>query len=156
MGIMDSLNGLTGSVNEQKTQLFFYDDTSFKFIKRQTEDSCLVEKKDNEVVKAWAHFFNTEKIFDGFKNIHADSVVLGFNRDFVLDPFNQVPEADKPGSGKPKKTDIKKWTAEIAEGQRYKIMNKGGGMLLVNKITIFLGVCNILMVLAILINRAGG
>lgn len=143
MGLFDM------ATKEQRTQLMFFDDGSFKFRKMPFEDSCLVEKKNNEVEKAWAHFYGAELRFDGFKNMRADMVTLSFNRDFILDPFNKVKVATTPNGGKPGKgdDDIKKWTGAIAEGQRYKVMSKAGNMLLVNKITLFLGSALILEVI---------
>jgi hypothetical protein len=137
--------------------LYFYDDGTFKFEKRLFTDSCLVDKKDNNVVKAWKHFYSADLRFDGFKNIKADMVSLGFDRDFILDPFNKVPVTDTPNAGgKPKATesDIKKWTAQVAESQRYKVMNKPGNMLIYDKITIFLGVGLILELIALGISIA--
>lgn len=135
MGLFDS------TANEQRTQLMVFDDGSFKFRKKPFKDSCLVEEKNNEVEKAWAHFYGAELRFDGYKNMKADMVTLSFNRDFILDPFNKVRVATTPNQGKPRKddTDIKKWTSKIAEAQRYKVMSKPGNMLLVNRITLFLG-----------------
>lgn len=142
MSFWDSINIFKGTITEYKTQLMIFDDSSFEFRKMPMEDTCMVEKKNGEIDRAWAHFYSSEFNFDGYKGIHADSVTLGFNRDFILDPFDRVKEATTPSGGKPKKDEsaIKNWTKEIAEGQRYKVMNKPGNMLLVNKITIFLGV----------------
>lgn len=140
---------------EQRTQLFFRDDGSFEFRKLPFEDACLVERKDNNIVRAWKHFYNNEFLFNGYKKVKADMVTLGFNRDIILDPFNTVPERPSPNSGKPlpNETSIKKWTGEVAESQRYKAINKPGNMLIWDKITMFLGIALLLMVIAFLIAR---
>lgn len=138
---MGIFNGIIGTEQEQRTQLYFHDDGSFQFRKLPFEDACLVQKKDNVVVKAWRHFYSSEIPFEGYKGIHADMVTLSFGRDFILDPFNKVPETKTPNGGKPKKTEseIKNWTAEVAESQRYKVMNKPGTMQIWDKVALFLG-----------------
>jgi hypothetical protein len=139
MGLFDS-----GESKEQRTQLFFFDDGSFKFRKLPFEDACLVEKKNETVVKAWAHFYDAEIPFNGYGSMRADAVTLGFNRDFILDPFNKVPLAengtDRKGKPKANESSIRSWTAQVAESERYKVMNHPGSTLLINKITMWLGI----------------
>jgi hypothetical protein len=149
---------LLGSSKESKIALHFYDDDSFQFIKREVDSASLVEKKDNKVVRAWRHFFNAEKHFDGFKNMRAGNITITCGRDFILDPFNQIPEGATPAAGKPKKDDasIKKWTSEVAEAQRYIVMNKPSNMLIYDKITMFLGIAFILEVLLFGASKAWG
>lgn len=114
------------------------------------EATCLATKRDGLVEEAWKHFYASELRFDGYRKIPADMVTLGFSRDYILDPFNKVPVSDSPSSGKPAKTEaaIKNWTAQVAESQRYKVMNKPTNMLLVDKISMFLG-CALLIELII-------
>ena len=105
---------------ERKTQLFFRDDNKFQFVKRSLMYSCLVEKSKGVLVRAWKHFFGNQFYFPGYKNMSADTVTLGFNRDIILDPFNKVPT----GAEVSKKPDVKgdgliKWIAKIAENQRH-------------------------------------
>lgn len=140
--------GLLQATEEKRTQLFFHDGGSFEFRKLPFVDTCLVVKQDNTITKAWKHFYSNQIRFDGYKNFHADLVSLGYDRDFILDPFNRVPVLDNPG-GKPGKTNdsIKKWTAQIAESQRQKVNAKPGTSLLVNKIVVFLGIGLILQLL---------
>jgi hypothetical protein len=112
-------------------------------------DSCLVQKKNDSVEKAWKHFFGTEKKFPGYNKIHADMVTLGYDRDFILDPFNQIKETSSPNGGKPVKTEagIRVWTSQVAESQRYKVMNKPGSNMVVNKVTMWLGIALVLELL---------
>jgi len=146
-----------GVRKEKRTQLYFPDYGGFEFRKLPLEDSCLVEKANGEVVKAWKHFYCNQLTFDGYKNIHAAMVTLGFDRDFVLDPFNKIPVAGDV-SGKPKRNeaDIKKWTSQVAESQRYKVMNKHGNLLLLDKITMFLGIGLLLLIIIYGATRAYG
>lgn len=106
---------------ELKTQLYFQDDNKFKFIKRELEFSCLVEKVQGNLSRAWKHFYGNQFYFPGYKGISADTVTLGFSRDILLDPFNKVPVGEAT-SEKPKAKDasgLKKWIAKIAENQRH-------------------------------------
>ncbi len=138
-----------GAPKEKRTQLHFFDDGSFEFRERLIEDSCFVTKQDGIVTKAWKHFYSNEIPFNGYKGIHADAVTMSFDRDFILDLFNKVPTSVDV-SGKPKKNenDIKKWTAQVAESQRFKVMNKGGSSTILDKVTWFLGIGLLLMILA--------
>jgi len=106
---------------EYKTQLYFQDDNKFKFIKRQVEYSCLVEKVKGNLVRGWKHFFGNQFYFPGYRNISADMITLGFARDIILDPFGKIPVGASV-SEKPKAKDsegLKKWIAKIAENQRH-------------------------------------
>ena len=105
---------------EYKTQLYFQDDNKFKFIKRQVEYSCLVEKVKGNLVRGWKHFFGNQFYFSGYRSLSADTITLGFARDIILDPFNKI-RTGEAVSEKPKADDssLKKWIAKIAENQRH-------------------------------------
>lgn len=145
--------GLLGTPKEQRTQLFFRDDGKFVFRKLPFEDACLVEKVGGEIIKAWKHFYSTQIPFNGFKNIHADMVTLAHDRDIILDPFNKIPDIDKPEKSQ---NGILGWIANIGEIQRYKQQNKPQSTLLIDKITYFLGAGLIIMMLAFGIRAAVG
>ena len=111
--------GLLGK-KEFKTQLYFQDDDKFRFVKRQVEFSCLVEKAKGELVRGWKHFFSNQYYFAGYRGLSAGTITLGFARDIILDPFNKIQEgvavSEKP---KADDTSLKKWIAKIAENQRH-------------------------------------
>jgi hypothetical protein len=138
------------STVEKRTQCYFHDDGTFEFRKLPFEDSCMVEKAEGIIKKAWKHTYSGETRFDGFKSIHADMVTLGFGRDIFLDPFNKIKVSGSPNGGKPNTDElsIRSWTSQVAETQRYKVMNHPGSMLLVEKITMFLG-CGFILELII-------
>ena len=72
-------------------------------------------------------------------------------RDFIAEVESDV-TLDNLFDTKPlknKKINENDWITEVAEGQRYKAQNKPGNRLLVEKVTIFLGVATLLIVLAI-------
>src|SRR3972149_140555 len=112
---------LFGPGVERKTQLFFRDDNSFVFVKRNLKFSCLVEMAGEKIVKAWKHFYGCQLPVAGYKNMSADMVTLGFARDIILDVFNKVPEGNdimnKPNLRD--KASMGKWIANIAENQRH-------------------------------------
>ena len=137
---------ILGPPKEKRTQLFFRDDGKFTFRKLFIEDTFLVEKRGDDIVKGWKHFFKLQFPFAGLKGIAADMVTLGFDRDIILDSYNLVDENDKPD--KHRKINDNDWITDVAEGQRYKAQNKPGSMLLLDKITVFLGVAVLIIVLA--------
>lgn len=143
--------GILGPPKEKRTQLHFRDDGKFTFRKLNIEDTFLVEKRGDDIIKGWKHFFKLQFPFAGLggkiKGIGADMVTLGFDRDIVLDPFNIVEDKDKPD--KHKKIDENKWITDVAEGQRYKAQNKPGSRLLVDKVILLLGVATLIIVLGI-------
>ena len=111
---------------EKKTQLYFRDDNKFQFIKRELAFSCLVERQDGTLKRAWKHFYGAQLFFPGYKNMSADSVTLGFSRDIILDPFNKIPSGESVGE-KPSikdKVSLGKWIAKIAENQRHTYRSK--------------------------------
>ncbi len=136
-----------GPPKEKRTQLFFRDDGKFIFRKLLIEDTFLVEKAGDDIIKGWKHFFKLQFPFPGLKGITADMVTLGFDRDIILDPYGLVDEKDKPD--KHRKINDNDWITDVAEGQRYKAQNKPGTMLLLDKITMFLGAAVLIIVLAI-------
>lgn len=138
---------ILGAAKERRTQLFLRDDGKFTFRKLPIQDTFMVEKKGDEVVKGWKHFFKLQFPFPGYKRMKPDMVTLGYDRDIILDPFGIVKDADKPDKNKP--INENKWITEIAETQRYKHQAKPGTQLLMNKVTIFVGVATLIIVLAI-------
>jgi len=143
---MGTFSNILGAPKEQRTQLFFRDDGKFIFRKLPIVDTFLVEKKGDDIVKGWKHFYKLQFPFAGFKGISADMVTMGFDRDIILDPFNIIDEKDKPDVRK--KINENPWITDVADGQRYKAQNKPSNKLLLEKITTFLGVATLFIVLA--------
>lgn len=144
-----------GPPKEKRTQLYFRDDGKFTFRKLRIEDTFLVEKKGDDIIKGWKHFYKLQFPFVGLggsalelkKAIGSDMVTLGYDRDIILDPFGIVDDKEKPD--KKRAINDNPWITDVAEGQRYKAQNKPGNRLLVEKITLILGACTVLIVLAI-------
>jgi hypothetical protein len=150
--MFEFINNLLGSApKERRTQLFFRDDGKFQFRKLEIEHGAQVEKQNDEIIKAWPHFYGLQKVFNGFKGIGADMVTIAFDRDIILDIYDQLSPDEKPEKGHQL---IKSWISRIGEGQRYKVQNKPGSMLLWDKITMFLGTALVLEWVVIGVNIA--
>ena len=87
---------ILGKPKEKRTQLHFRDDGAFEFRRLEIEDTFLVEKKNDEIIKGWKHFYRNQFPFAGYKGIKPDQVTLSYDRDIILDPYNLVDEKDKP------------------------------------------------------------
>lgn len=149
--MFEFISNLTGAPKEQRTQLHFRSDMRFQFRNVELEGSDQVIKQDGEIVEAWPDFFNLQKSFNGYKNINAAKVTVVFDRDIILDPFKQLSDEEKPEKGRRL---VKSWITRIGESQRYKVQNKPGRMLLLDKITMFLGTALVLEWVIIGINIA--
>lgn len=151
MGIFDF-----GTPKEKRTQLYFRDDGKFTFRRLEIEDTFLVERnKDGMIIRGWKHFYNNQFPFGGYRNIAADMVTLSSGRDIVLDPYNLVPEKEKPGkvakqavkvAGQPPIVD---WLVEVGNMRRLKEMSKRGKASTYDKIVLFLGTALMLEILII-------
>ena len=139
--------GLFGTPKEQGTQVLFRDDGSFIIRNLEIVDGFLVEK-DNEGVGryAWMMFYKLLKRFEGFKNIGAGNVTLSYNRDVVFDPFNQLSETEKPEKGEGLK---KEFIRKRADAKCYRHERSAKGSLLLEKITVFMGIIAVILALAI-------
>ena len=131
-------------------QLYHRPDSNLQFRQVQIEDSDLVQHDQKGMVcTAWPYFMVNQFAFNGHKGMPAGMVTLSFDRDIILDPFGVLEDADKPEKGKGKYENplIKDWIIRKGESQRYKAQNKPGSMLLVEKITMWLGIALILELL---------
>lgn len=142
---------------ERKTQLYFRDDNKFQFIKRELKYSCLLEKSNGAIKRAWRHSYNGMYSFPGYKNISADTITLGFARDIFLDPHNKIPETTDT-SGKPRKDSnneaIKKWIAQIGENMRHIYRAKRQSTTMADYINFSLIGINVLLVIGWLVRFA--
>ena|SRR3990172_7909042 len=142
MGLFSKL----GIGKERRTQLFFRDDGKFVFRRLPIEDTVLEQKVNGEVKSCWKHFFQLQFPFQGYKNIGADMVTLGYARDIILDPFGILPAGEKPIPGH--RLD-KEWITEVAETQRYKHQNKPQKTLLTDSVTVVMLVIDVILALTI-------
>lgn len=136
---------ILGAPKEKRTQLLFRDDGKFTFRKLAIEDTFLVEKIKDNIIKGWKHFYKLQFPFPGGEGVPADMVTLAFDRDIILDPYNILDDKEKPSRNKG--INENPWITDVAEGQRYKAQNKPKTMLMVEKITIFIGIATLLVVL---------
>ena len=138
--------GILGT-KENKLQLYFKDDNSFSFIKRDVMYTCLVEKSNDKLVRGWKHFYGNQIPFAGYKNMPAGHASLGFSRDIILDPFDRIPKgssaSQKPLSGA---ANIKQWISGVAENQRHIFRAKRETSYWTSRITwAFIGVLTVMV-----------
>jgi len=138
-----------GVGKEKRTQLFFRDDGKFTFRKLTIQDTFMVEKKGDDILKGWKHFFKLQFPFAGYKGMQPDMVSLAYDRDIILDPYGIVAENDKPD--KRKKMNENPWITEIAETQRYKHQSNPSSQFVADKIVLIVGGFTFLMVIGIFI-----
>lgn len=135
---------------EIRMQLYNHEDTSFEFIKRELEIGCLVERKNNEIMRGWKDFYGTLFTFPGHGKMKPSYVSLGYSRDIILDPFNQVPTGEmideKPVGNSVK---IKEWIAKIGANQFHLMYSKSKAATLYDKAIIALICIDILEALVV-------
>ncbi len=139
--------------NPRRTQLYFRDDGKFCFRRLPIIFGALVVKKGDTLVQAWEHNYNNQFSFDGFKDIPADKVTINSARDVVFDPFNIVDPKDKPDkTGRLNQPHI----SAIATSAIYRAQKQRPKGLLMDKVTIALGIVLVLEGLAFFISRVAG
>lgn len=139
--------GLKAIPKERGTQVYFQDDGSFQIRKLDIEDSFLVEKNSHgKITKAWAMYFKLLKRFPGYRSIGADMVTLSYGRDIAYDPFQELDDKEKPTeNGKFKKEFVRR----VAESKCYRHEQEAKTSLVIDKVTLFLGVLAIILGLAL-------
>ena len=142
------------SREEKGSQLLFRDDGSFLMRKLLIEDGFLLEKDSNGISRrAWMQFYKLLKEYPGysFVKIGADMITVSFNRDVLFDPFGQLNTDEKPTMGQ----DLKKsFVTKIADAKCYRHEVNAKPNNHMDKITTYLGVVVIMLVIAVLIKVA--
>lgn len=134
---------------KQRTQLHFGDDGQFEFRKLLIEDGFLVEKEGDKVTSAWMLLYKLQKRFNGFRGVSgADMVTMSYDRDVILDSFNQVNDIEKPERG----SDLKKnFAKNIAESKCYKHEHAKPKRSIADTMVLFLGTAILGEVIGLLI-----
>lgn len=149
-----------GKLKEKRTQLHFRDDGTFEFRRLEIEDTFLVEKKNDEIIKGWKHFYRNQFPFAGYKGIRSDQVTLSYDRDIILDPYNLVGEdKDNPEmrikvvldavDGDKELKGTRAWLSDIGEARRLKMLANRAKSSSYNKVIMFLGVALLVELLII-------
>lgn len=160
--------GILGKPKERRTQLHFRDDGTFEFRKLEIEDTFLVERNKEEIVKGWKHFYRNQFPFAGFKSIKPDQVTLSYDRDIILDPY----EITKDDEDNPEKSTrviqddtqrfeqrgVKVWLSSVGEARRLKMMANRAKSSSYNRIILFLGSALMveLLIIGLIIARGEG
>ena len=159
--------GLFGDPVEKSLQLYFRDDGRFIFRFLEMTETILVERnKEKTIIRGWKHIFCILFPFVGYKNIPSGKVILGFNRDVILDPYKLVPDSEKPdrgvsdAKGLVRIKSIVKWLTDIGDARRLKLMAKRAKNTSYDRLIMFLGIGFMLEIVIICIvllqNRAAG
>ena len=139
-----------GTPKEKRTQLHFRDDGTFKFRQLEIEDTFLVEKDKDEIIRGWKHLYRNQFPFAGYKGIKPDQVTVSYDRDIILDPYNLV-EKDEDNPEKRTKMALdaveggkelkgtRAWLSDVGEARRLKLLANRAKNSNYNKIIIFLG-----------------
>ena len=138
---------------QKRTQLHFRDDGMFEFRKLEIEDGFLAEKQQQMVTAAWLMIYKLQKRFRGYGKIGSDMVTISFDRDIVLDPFDQLSDAEKPEKGNDLK---KKFVKNIATAKCYRHEHGKKPKTLMDKLVMYMGTAIVLEVLIIGMQAAMG
>jgi len=147
--------GLFSETKERRTQVLIRDDGTFQIRKLNVLDSFLVEKDNNDnIIRAWLMPYKLLKRFDGYKNMSADMVTLSGERDIILDLFDELNIADKPGGGESGKTmqeKIAKFIGRVAASTCYRIERTAKPKSSLDKVVNYLGAAIALLTLGLVI-----
>lgn len=150
---------ILGTPKEKRTQLHFRDDGTFEFRRLEIEDTFLIERKGDEIVRGWKHLYRNQFPFAGYRSIKPDQVTLSFDRDIILDPYNLVGGEDDPAKsakvvldaveGEKEIKGTRAWLSDIGEARRLKLLANRAKKNNYNKIIMFLGVALMIELLII-------
>jgi hypothetical protein len=122
-----------GKAKEKKIQFFIHDDDSMEFVKRTIEDTVLIEMRNGKPVAAFKHYYKLEYDFEGYKNLPAGKITLGYPRDIMLDLFNTLEVKDKFTKG----NDLNRpWITDIAANAFYKAKTQKAPSLLMDRFSV--------------------
>lgn len=93
---MGIFSNILGTASEKRTQLFIRDDGKLTFRRLDIMDASIVEKdKNKKPVKGWMDKYKMLFPFDGYRNIPAGSVSIGFDRSPLLDIWGILEDEEK-------------------------------------------------------------
>jgi hypothetical protein len=122
-----------GKAKEQKIQFFLHDDDTVEFRRLEVDFTVLIERVNDRVRAAFKHFYKLEYDFEGYKNLPAGKVSLGFPRDVVCDLFNTLDES-KDNIQKGVNLD-RKWITDISKNAFYKAKLQAAPSFFMDKFT---------------------
>src|SRR3972149_4032339 len=121
-----------GKPKEKKTQFMIHDDDSMEFRKLNIEGTALIEVRNGKPVAAFKHYYKLEYDFEGYKNLPAGKVSLGYPRDVMLDVFNTLEMKDKFTKG----NDLNRpWITAIGANSFYKVKTQKPPSVFMDKFT---------------------
>ncbi len=134
-----------GATRGKRTQLMFYDDFTVAFRELDIQDGAFVVKgTSDELTDAWDAPNKLILPFEGMGKLRKSAVIMCIESDIIFDPFNKLSDNDKPTIGPDL---IKKRISKKAEAIRYRHQAKPGESLIMNRVTLFLGIAIIMEML---------
>lgn len=82
---------------EKKLQFFYRTNEKIELRSLELEDTCMNEKKGEEIMNTWIYTYSGEKLFHGYKNIPACRVTEAYQGDCILDMHDNIPVSVKDG-----------------------------------------------------------
>ena len=83
----------------QGVQFLFRDNRTINIRDLTIKHTCLVEEKDNKVVRGWRHYYRNQYTFRGHEGLPAGKATLSFERDIVLNLHKVLKKEDLPEKG---------------------------------------------------------
>lgn len=150
MGVMDFISG-SNTTKEEATQFHIRYDNKAEFRKLEIEAAFLVEKnQDEQVLKGWRHVFKNQFACTGYKSVKPCMVTISHDRDILFDPFNLVPDNEKPDMNElvvlpqeeenpTKVRKVPQFLIDVGNAQIRKKMAQAGKQTAFNRLIIILG-----------------
>lgn len=90
---------LSSAPSNEGLQILFKDNRSVKFRKLPIEHTCLCEKKGEDTIRGWKHYYKNQYLHRGFSNLPVGKATLSFERDIVLNVHGVLKEEELPKKG---------------------------------------------------------
>lgn len=90
---------LSSAPSNEGLQILFKDNRSVKFRKLPIEHTCLCEKKGDNTIRAWKHYYKNQYLHRGFQGLSVGKATLSFERDIVLNTHGVLKEDELPKKG---------------------------------------------------------
>lgn len=146
--------GVLTQVDKRKVVEFYADDT-FQIINLPTHDGAVVKRDDKGLNEGWPIINRLQIPFDGkeFGFTKNERIMIISETDIIEDPFNLIPENEKPEEGPGL---IKDYVKNKAESVVYRHQSKPKKVETINRVVLFLGITLIGMVVIALISMLRG
>jgi len=91
-------SNLSSPANEG-LQILFKDNRSVQFRKLKIEHTCLCEKKGDDTIRGWKHYYKNQYLHRGFQGLPVGKATLSYERDIVLNIHGVLKDEELPKKG---------------------------------------------------------